>query len=142
VRQALNNNKPLSLLIMDVDHFKNVNDTYGHDIGDQLLKQIADSTVKTVRSADLAARFGGEEFVVLMPETDMQQASDAAERIRKTIEKTPMKVTHEIAQLSKTISIGVAFLNDMGDSGAALIKRADSALYQAKNTGRNKVVSS
>jgi two-component system cell cycle response regulator len=141
VRQALNNNKPLSLVIMDVDHFKMVNDTYGHDIGDQVLKQIADMIIKSIRSADLGARFGGEEFVVLMPETDAQQASDAAERIRGTVERTPMKVTHEIGQLNKTVSIGVAFLNEMGDSGQALLKRADEALYKAKNSGRNRVVS-
>jgi len=141
VRQALNNNKPLSLLIMDIDHFKHVNDTYGHDVGDQALKQVAEMTIKSIRSADLAARFGGEEFVVLMPETDSAQASDAAERIRKMVESTPMKVTHEIGHLSKTVSIGVAFLNDLGDSGQALLKRADEALYKAKNGGRNKVIS-
>jgi two-component system cell cycle response regulator len=140
VRQALNNNKPMSLVIMDVDHFKMVNDNYGHDIGDQVLKQIADMIVKTIRSADLAARFGGEEFVVLMPETDSQQASDAAERIRRNVEKTPMTVTHQAGHIDKTVSIGVAFLNEMGDSGQALIKRADEALYKAKNSGRNKVV--
>jgi two-component system cell cycle response regulator len=141
VRQALNNNKPLSMIIMDVDHFKAVNDTYGHDIGDQVLKQIAEMIIKSIRSADLAARFGGEEFVVLMPETDAQQGLDAAERIRKTVEKMPMKVTHEVGHINKTVSIGVAFLNDMGDSGQALIKRADEALYKAKHSGRNKVLS-
>jgi two-component system cell cycle response regulator len=140
VRQALNNNKPLSLMIMDVDHFKAVNDTYGHDIGDQVLKQIAEMTIKSIRSADLAARFGGEEFVVLMPETDSLQGAASAERIRKTVETTAMKVTHEVGELHKTMSIGVAFLNDMGDSGSALLKRADEALYKAKHSGRNKVV--
>jgi two-component system cell cycle response regulator len=141
VRQSLNNNKPLSIVIMDMDHFKQVNDTYGHDVGDQVLKQLSDIIIKSIRSADLAARFGGEEFVVLMPETDTQQASDAAERIRKTIENTPFKVTHEVGELKKTVSIGVAFLNEMGDTGAALLKRADEALYRAKNSGRNKVMS-
>ena len=142
VRQALNNNKPLSLIIIDVDHFKSVNDTYGHDIGDQVLKQISEIIIKSIRSADLAARLGGEEFVVLMPETDAQQSSDAAERIRKTVANTPMKITHEKGEINKTVSIGVAFLNDMGDSGQALIKRADEALYAAKNGGRNKIVCS
>jgi len=141
VRQALNNNKPLSLMMMDMDHFKSVNDTYGHDVGDQVLKQLSDIIVKTIRSADLAARFGGEEFVVLMPETDSQQAKDAGERIRKVIEGTPMKVTHEVGELNKTVSIGVAFLNELGDSGQALLKRADEALYKAKNGGRNRVIS-
>jgi two-component system cell cycle response regulator len=141
VRQSLNNNKPLSLVMLDVDHFKQVNDTYGHDVGDQVLKQLADIVIKTIRSADLAARFGGEEFVVLMPETDAQQARDAAERIRKVIETTPMKITHEVGQLNKTVSIGVAFLNELGDSGQALLKRADEALYKAKHDGRNRIVS-
>jgi len=139
VRQALNNNKPLSLLMLDMDHFKSVNDTYGHDIGDEVLKQLATVIINTVRSADLAARFGGEEFVILMPETDTRQAKDAAERIRKTIESTPLKVSHNVGHLNKTISIGAAFLNEMGDSGQALLKRADEALYRAKHEGRNRV---
>lgn len=141
VMQALNNNKPLSLIILDVDHFKMVNDTYGHDIGDQVLKQIAEMAIRSIRSADLAARFGGEEFVVLMPETDAAQATEAAERIRSYIEKTPIKVSHSIGELKKTVSIGVAFLNDIGDSGQALLKRADEALYKAKHAGRNRVLS-
>ncbi len=140
VRQSLNNNKPMSIIILDMDHFKMVNDTYGHDIGDQVLKQISEIVIKSIRSSDLAARFGGEEFVVLMPETDNQQAKDAAERIRKTMEATPIKVTHDVGQISKTVSIGVAFMNDMGDTGQAMLKRADEALYKAKNSGRNKVV--
>ncbi len=139
VRQSLNNNKPMSLIILDMDHFKSVNDTYGHDIGDQVLKQFADIVIKSIRSSDLAARFGGEEFVVLMPETDHQQAKDAAERIRKTLETTALKVTHEVEQISKTVSIGVSFMNDMGDTGQSMLKRADEALYRAKNGGRNKV---
>jgi len=141
VRQSLSNNKPLSLVIMDMDHFKAVNDTYGHDIGDQVLKQLSDIIIKSIRSADLAARFGGEEFVVLMPETDAVQAKDAAERLRKTVENTAMKVTHEVGQIHKTVSIGVAFLNEMGDSGQALLKRADEALFKAKHKGRNSVIS-
>lgn len=139
VRQSLNNNKPMSLIILDMDHFKAVNDTYGHDIGDQVLKQFADIVIKSIRSSDLAARFGGEEFVVLMPETDNQQAKDAAERIRKTLETTQLKVTHEVGQIQKTVSIGVSFMNDMGDTGQAMLKRADEVLYKAKNNGRNRV---
>ena len=140
VRQALNNNKSLSLMIMDMDHFKQVNDTYGHDVGDQVLKQLSEIIINTVRSADLAARFGGEEFVILMPETDVKQANDVAERIRKLVENTDMKVSHSIGIIRKTISIGVAYLDEMGDTGEALLKRADEALYKAKHEGRNKVV--
>lgn len=140
VRHALNNNKPLSLMIMDMDHFKQVNDNYGHDTGDEILKLLSEIIIKSIRSADLAARFGGEEFVVLMPETEAQQAKDVAERIRKTVETTDMKVSHAVGSLKKTISIGVAFLNEMGDSGPALLKRADEVLYKAKHGGRNMVV--
>ncbi len=140
VRESLAKNKPLSLLIMDMDHFKQVNDTYGHDVGDQVLQALSKVIVNATRGSDLVARFGGEEFVVLMPETDFKPALDAAERIRRTVEKTPFVVTHEVGQILKTISIGASTLNHMGDSGEALLKRADTALYQAKNGGRNKVV--
>ena len=140
VRHALNNNKPLSLMIMDMDHFKLVNDTYGHDCGDEILKQLSEIILKSIRSADLASRFGGEEFVVLMPETVKQQAKDVAERIRKTVETTDMKISHSVGSIKKTLSIGVAFLNEMGDSGQAILKRADEALYKAKHGGRNQVV--
>ncbi len=140
VHSALANNKPLSLMIMDMDHFKSVNDTYGHDVGDQVLVQISEMIIGAIRSADLAARFGGEEFVVLMPETSLPPANEVAERIRSTVENTPFKVKHEVGEISKTISIGVADLNHMGDSAEALLKRADEALYKAKNEGRNRIV--
>jgi len=138
VRQSLLNNKNLSLMIMDMDHFKSVNDTYGHDVGDQVLKQLGEIIVKTIRSADLAARFGGEEFVVLMPETDNIQAKDAAERLRKNVEAYNFIVKHEVGKLNKTISIGVSYLNQMGDSAEGLLKRADEVLYKAKHGGRNR----
>jgi two-component system, cell cycle response regulator len=140
VRQSLANNKPMSIIILDMDHFKVVNDTYGHDVGDQVLKQIAEIIIKSIRSSDLAARFGGEEFVVLMPETDSQQAKDAAERIRKTMETTPIKINHGVGQIFKTVSIGAAFMNDMGDTGQGMLKRADDALLKAKSSGRNCVI--
>jgi two-component system cell cycle response regulator len=122
-----------------VDHFKQVNDTYGHDAGDAVLKQLAEIIIKTVRSADLAARFGGEEFVVLMPETDKKQSKDAAERLRKIIENHDFKLPNG-ETIKKTASFGVSFLDELGDSGQALLKRADEALYKAKNGGRNRVV--
>ncbi len=140
VRQALNNNKSLSVMMMDMDHFKQVNDSYGHDAGDEVLKGLAEIIIKSFRSADLAARFGGEEFVVLMPETDAARAFDVADRFRKSVETTPFKVSHTVGTLNKTLSIGVACLNEMGDTGQAMLKRADAALYEAKNSGRNKVV--
>lgn len=138
-RDALLNNRPLSLMIMDMDHFKAVNDTYGHDVGDQVLKQLAAIITGSVRSSDLAARFGGEEFVVLMPGTKLENAREVANRMRQRIEQTPFKVTHEIGQITKTVSIGMSYLNHMGDTAEHLLKRADEALYRAKNGGRNRV---
>jgi len=139
VRSSLANYKPLSLIIMDMDHFKSVNDDYGHDCGDQVLQQLAKLITADVRTSDLAARFGGEEFVVLMPGAKLEDAIEAAERTRARIERTPFTITHEVGQINKTTSIGVSTLNPMGDTGAELLKRADQALYQAKDQGRNKV---
>jgi two-component system cell cycle response regulator len=139
VRDALVNNRPLTMMVMDMDHFKKVNDTYGHDVGDQVLKQLSAVISQTVRSADLAARFGGEEFVVLMPSTRIENARDVAERMRQHIELTPFKVSHEVGQINKTISIGMSTLNHLGDSSESLLKRADEALYRAKHNGRNRV---
>lgn len=136
---SLQYGKNMSLVIMDMDHFKHVNDTYGHDVGDEVLKQLATIIVDATRSSDLVARFGGEEFVVLMPETDFQKAYDVSERIRASIERTPFKVSHEVGSISKTMSIGVASLHLGGDMPDAMLKRADTALYVAKNGGRNQV---
>jgi two-component system cell cycle response regulator len=140
VNSAITNKKPLSLLIMDMDHFKSVNDTYGHDVGDEVLKQLARRIIDTVRSSDLAARIGGEEFVILMPETDLRNAFGLGERLRGLVERTPFIISHAIGQLNKTVSIGVSSLNLAGDTPIDLIKRADNALYQAKNGGRNQVL--
>jgi len=137
VREALSHNKPLSLLMMDMDHFKQVNDNYGHDVGDQVLKQLAQIISGSIRSSDLAARFGGEEFVILMPGTPMLAAAEVADRIRRQVESYRFAVTHEVGHLQKTISIGLSSLNPMGDSGETLLKRADEALYACKNAGRN-----
>lgn len=141
VKQSLANGKPLALMIMDMDHFKSVNDTYGHNAGDLVLKQLAEIIVKTSRSADLAARFGGEEFVVLMPETDVSAAREAGERMRKMVEFTPFRISEGEAPefIHRTVSIGVATLNPGGDAAMDFLKRADEALYVAKNGGRNQV---
>jgi two-component system cell cycle response regulator len=139
VQQALISQKPLSLMIMDMDHFKAVNDGYGHDVGDEVLKQLSAVIVDSVRGSDLAARFGGEEFVVLLPESDFVSGFGMAERIRRKVEEYEFRVSHEVGILKKTLSIGVATLNHHGDSPAELIKRADTALYHAKHHGRNQV---
>jgi two-component system cell cycle response regulator len=138
VKQYIANAKNLTLMIMDMDHFKFVNDTYGHDVGDMVLKQLADIIVGTARSTDLAARFGGEEFVILMPETDPLAAFGAANRMREIIESTPFVIGNG-QTINRTVSIGVSSLHPDSDSPEALLKRADEALFLAKNNGRNNV---
>jgi two-component system cell cycle response regulator len=139
VRQSVKNGKKLAIMMMDMDHFKEVNDTYGHDVGDRILKQLSEYILRVSRSTDLAARFGGEEFVVLMPETDEPSALNAANRMRDYIEKTPFIIDDQGTKLSKTLSIGVANSHPDGDSAESIIKRADEALYSAKRNGRNQV---
>ena len=137
--QAMTSKRPLAQLILDMDKFKNVNDTYGHDVGDEVLVALSKIIVDCIRSADLAVRYGGEEFVVLMPETDIMDAAPLAERIRSAVETTPFVVSHEVGQLHLTVSIGVSHLHLEGDTPEELHKRADEALYHAKNNGRNQV---
>ena len=139
VQSSLKNSKPMALAIMDMDHFKEVNDTYGHDVGDEVLKHLARIIIGSTRSTDLVARFGGEEFVMLMPLTDFRSAFEVSERMRKKVETYPFVISHPIGQIHKTVSIGLSALNLSGDSPEQLLKRADTALYQSKNSGRNKV---
>ncbi len=139
VRQAGEQGRSLSLVIMDMDHFKQVNDTYGHGVGDEVLVGLSNIIVQTIRSADLAARYGGEEFVVLMPETDAVRCFEAAERLRRAVEGHSFVVTHEASPISKTISIGCATMQ-ADDTPETFLRRADGALYESKNTGRNKVM--
>ena len=130
---------PLCLLLLDVDHFKTINDTYGHDIGDEILKLIGKITRTQIREHDLLARFGGEEFIILLTDTNIQQAQSIADRICELMSKTPYSL-NENQQIHFTISIGFArFLPHCHDL-RALIKSADLALYTAKQQGRNRVV--
>src|SRR3984957_1039324 len=137
---AKKNGRPLAFVIMDIDFFKQVNDTHGHDIGDEVLKEFAARINANVRGIDLACRYGGEEFVVAMPDTDMSFAYSIAERLRHSIETTPVKISRAPGALNITISIGIARCEGEGDTAEALLHRADQALYRAKRTGRNKVV--
>jgi len=137
---AVKNARSLAFVIMDIDFFKQVNDTYGHDIGDEVLKEFAARINANVRGIDLACRYGGEEFVVAMPDTDMAFAYNIAERLRQSIETTPVKISRAPGELKITISIGIAKSEGEGDSAEKLLHRADQALYRAKRTGRNKVV--
>jgi two-component system cell cycle response regulator len=140
VGNARKNGRPLAFVIMDIDYFKQVNDTYGHDIGDEVLKEFATRINANVRGLDLACRYGGEEFVVVMPDTDMSFAYSISERLRQSIETTPVKISRSPHALNITISIGIASLEDGDASAEALLRRADQALYRAKRSGRNKVV--
>lgn len=132
-------NNPVSILLLDIDHFKNVNDTYGHLCGDYALRGIAAELHRNLRSIDILGRYGGEEFCCILPETPLDQAYNLAERCRTQIAATPLGCIDH--QLSVTASIGVA--EQLPDETAdSLIKRADDALYQAKHQGRNRVVCS
>jgi len=128
-----------ALMMFDVDHFKAVNDQFGHPGGDDALRQLADRAVRGVRSIDLVARLGGEEFVVVMPETSLEGAMTVAERLRCAVAAEPFTIQGMGERRPITISVGVAVVQP-GDTVDTLLQRADDALYQAKNTGRNKVV--
>jgi two-component system cell cycle response regulator len=140
VEQAAGRGKPLSILILDIDFFKPINDTYGHDAGDDVLREFAMRVRKAIRGIDLACRYGGEEFVVVMPDTDMAVASMVAERLRRRIAGEPFPLAQADQAIEVTISIGIAVLNGAQDSAPALLRRADQALYRAKRDGRNRVV--
>jgi two-component system cell cycle response regulator len=130
-----------ALLMFDIDHFKHVNDTHGHLAGDAVLCEIAKRAQHHVRSFDLVARYGGEEFLVLMPETNLQPALVVAERLRLSIADAPISLPDGAGEVAVTISIGVATTNEHGDSPTDLLRRADEALYAAKNGGRNRLES-
>ena len=141
VDRAVTRGRPLSICVTDIDRFKSVNDTYGHDAGDEVLRELSRRIRQTVRGADLACRMGGEEFVVVMPETDAAMAEMVAERLRASIETTPFTIADRALTLSITASLGLATLRS-DETPDSFLKRADEALYLAKRTGRNKVVAS
>ncbi|HEU4844042.1 MAG TPA: GGDEF domain-containing protein, partial [Burkholderiaceae bacterium] len=130
--------RPLALLMIDLDHFKLVNDNHGHAAGDAVLVRTASCLRHSVRHADLPARLGGEEFVVMLPETTLAEAQETAERIRKTIEQSP-PAQYEGRAIPVTASVGVAMMRSDSKGIEAILNEADMALYAAKQTGRNKV---
>lgn len=135
-KRAARYNRPLSLLMLDIDYFKSYNDTYGHTMGDVILKKISTIIKNNVRDVDTVVRYGGEEFAVILPETYFQEAYTIAERIRSAVEKCMVKIEDNSKQTGLTVSIGVAD-SCSAESYLELIKCADSALYEAKNTTRN-----
>ena len=137
VKNALKRNINLFLFIMDIDNFKNVNDTYGHQTGDLVLKIVVTQAKKVLREVDLLARYGGEEFGIILPNITRKKAIEIAERIRSKISKT--KFVYKNKSFQVTVSIGVTQLKN-DDSITTFIERADNALYMAKSSGKNKVV--
>ncbi|MBK3332423.1 diguanylate cyclase [Persephonella atlantica] len=140
VFSAKRENEPLSVLMLDIDKFKSINDTYGHDVGDKVIKTIANILTKNRRKSDLLCRWGGEEFLILLPNTNVEGAFSVAEKIRKTVENTDINVSDE-KQIKITVSIGISQMElKEEDNLEPAIRRADEALYTAKERGRNCIV--
>jgi diguanylate cyclase (GGDEF)-like protein len=139
IANAKRKNEKIAFLMIDMDYFKKVNDTYGHKAGDIVLKKLSKILTDGVRESDIVIRYGGEEFLILLQNiTDINAAKNVAEKIRQTVENTPIQTDE--ATIKKTISIGISIFPDQCEKGWECIKYADLALYEAKRTGRNKVV--
>ena len=138
-RAVLGGSAPVAVLVIDIDHFKKINDSFGHGVGDEVLREFAVRLASNVRAIDLPVRFGGEEFVVVMPETELEDALRIAQRIRLHVAGSPFRVLDGEELLTVTISIGVA-ASAGEDTPLKLIKRADEAMYEAKAHGRNRVI--
>lgn len=137
---AVRSGRELAILITDIDHFKAINDTYGHDIGDFVLKNVAERLRRNTRQSDLACRMGGEEFLLIMPDTGLSGAYRIGERIRTRIASEAFE-TGQGSRLRVTASVGIAALDGASDNSEGLLKRADNALYAAKRRGRNRIAS-
>ena len=134
----------LSVLLIDIDHFKRINDTYGHPVGDVVLRGLAQLIVNTVRTTDIVARYGGEEIMVITPSTPVKTAAQLAERLRKAVEEAPLAIPadlhRELDKMRITVSIGVACFGRQAVDMKELVQNADKAMYRAKSEGRNRVV--
>lgn len=137
LRASRYNNK-LTLVMFDIDHFKAVNDTYGHQCGDFILKQVANAALQTFRKTDTVFRYGGEEFAVILTETDIEQSIIPLERFRKTIQT--LGLTYQGQSVDITVSIGACQLTSDIATKEQFLQKADEALYEAKNSGRNKTI--
>jgi diguanylate cyclase (GGDEF)-like protein len=135
VERATRFHRPLGLLLLDIDHFKTVNDTYGHQVGDEVLIELARRVQHEVRDVDSVGRYGGEELVVILPETDTDGAGLLAERICESVRRTPFEAGS--TSITVTVSIGAAALPDHGTTPADLIRAADEAMYAVKGSGRD-----
>ena len=139
IEKAREQDRDMAVMLIDMDFFKSVNDNHGHDVGDAVLREFAERLKRNIRGVDLACRFGGEEFVVLMPDTDYRQAQGVAERVRLAVAERGFD-TSEPRALTVTCSVGVALNEHATDTPELILKRADVALYRAKREGRNRVV--
>lgn len=140
VEQAIENHEPLSLMMLDIDHFKSFNDNYGHLTGDQVLRLVGISLKQTIKGQDITARYGGEEFAVILPNTTLRQALTVADNIRRAVMSKQLKKKSTGEILGRvTVSVGVSMLQP-GDDTQSLIERADACLYAAKRNGRNRVI--
>lgn len=138
IQEAMRYGQPLSIVITDVDHFKKVNDTFGHQVGDEVLKSVAFALKAEGRGTDVVGRYGGEEFVLVLSGTRVDGAKELAERVRRRLEANPIETS--AGPVAVTLSLGVATLREHGDTLHALVEAADQALYEAKRAGRNRVV--
>jgi two-component system, cell cycle response regulator len=139
VEHAINRGKALSILALDVDHFKAVNDEHGHAVGDRVLQELASRLKQAIRNIDMVCRIGGEEFVIVLPNTSTDVATKIADRMRRSVSGTPFNVGSSAGPLTVTVSIGVAAVESASDTMENIMKRADEALYSAKRAGRNRV---
>ena len=137
--RAVRFKRPFSLGLADIDHFKRVNDEYGHPVGDRVIRHVGQVLETTLRRLDRVARFGGEEFAILMPETGRREAAIAMERVRVALAQSPCPVPEHGRDLAITLSIGVSVPLEDADSIEGLIKAADRRLYAAKHGGRDRV---
>jgi diguanylate cyclase (GGDEF)-like protein/PAS domain S-box-containing protein len=137
VRRIQRYKSSLSLIICDIDYFKEINDKYGHDIGDRVLQMVSRLFIEAIRNTDVIGRYGGDEFLVILPETTMEGAKEIAERIRSSVEN--FKFNADETSINPTVSLGIAEFNPEKEDVSELIKRADNALYIAKGKGRNRV---
>ena len=138
MRRASRGRHPVGIIMLDLDHFKKFNDSYGHDAGDALLRIVGNTLQRSIRAEDIACRYGGEEFTLILPEASLIDAAQRAESIRESIRN--LNIQHRRQQLGGvTVSAGVAIFPDHGPTGDAVLRAADAALYQAKARGRDRV---
>ena len=138
VARVRRSGRSFGMAMMDVDHFKSVNDTHGHDAGDNVLRALAEACVDRLRNVDIVGRMGGEEFALILPETDPQGAMLTVERLREYLSELAIPI--DSGTLTVTVSIGVTTVRDPSDTIEGALKRADEALYKAKGSGRNRTV--